>query len=335
MTAELQNAYPQEYSGAAIVGEGARAWIGFKGPIRARAVELARTLPVPVELIGGKGFSEKELNDAAIDTFDRVADRPDVATAESGYDITSGTVEVSAVPRDRLSSAGKRRLPASLRPARTLAAGAVGVRVELVDEIGATPETSMNGGGFLNGTILCTAGFTVRKGKVRGIATAHHCSVKNSSFDFFNHNHKGHFTTVWLRGRHGGRYGDMSWYTSGSYKAVPYFYYAPNKRRQVKRYLFPSVGQKICNYGRTTSAKCDTVYKNGRCVKYAGLPKYCNLTATTHDRTRPGDSGGPWYWGNDAYGLHSGSMTISKHNRSLFTPVGEMYSAMGVSVYLS
>ncbi|MFC9971487.1 S1 family peptidase [Spirillospora sp. NPDC127200] len=332
---KLQAKHPGSYSGSEITGEGSGAWIGFKGAIPPEAITLARTLPVPVKLIGNKGFSEKELNDATVDSFSRVADHADVGTAEGGYEITSGAINISAVPRTRLDKAGQQRLLSRLRPVRSRSGSPIAVNVTLAGKPEGGPKVNMHGGGFLNGNGNCTAGFTVRKGRTRGVATAHHCATKNSQFRFYNHDHRGRFTTISRRGSHGGRYGDMAWYSVGGYKAVPWFYYAPSKTRKVNLYKWPKAGQKICNYGRVTNAKCTKVYKNGQCVKWSGLPKYCGLTAVTNEPTKPGDSGGPWYWGNDAYGLLSGAKRIRLKMRDLFTPVAGMYEAMGVSVYLS
>lgn len=101
------------------------------------------------------------------------------------------------------------------------------------------------------------------------------------------------------------------------------------------RALSPLRGQRICNYGRTTQAKCDVVLKpRGRCVKYRGLPRYCNLAATARAKTKAGDSGGPWYWGNDAYGILSGETRIGGRKRDVFSRVSEMYEALGFSVWI-
>ncbi|MGW1768453.1 trypsin-like serine protease [Streptomyces sp. NPDC002073] len=35
---------------------------------------------------------------------------------------------------------------------------------------------------------------------------------------------------------------------------------------------------------------------------------------------RPGDSGGPWYNGGTAYGIHSGAVTEGSAQRCVFTP---------------
>ncbi|MEU7938303.1 hypothetical protein [Microbispora bryophytorum] len=61
---QLNAEFPDEISGVGYVDDQRGLRVGFKGPIPARAIELARTLPLEVTLIGGKGFSTAELRRA-------------------------------------------------------------------------------------------------------------------------------------------------------------------------------------------------------------------------------------------------------------------------------
>lgn len=45
-----------------------------------------------------------------------------------------------------------------------------------------------------------------------------------------------------------------------------------------------------------------------------------------------GDSGGPWYYGNSAFGVHSGWVLAAFKNRDQFTPL--LYSGDALNVYL-
>lgn len=340
---KLEVTHSSAYSGSAITGRGKGAQIAFKGAIPPEAFQLARTMPVPVTLVGGKGFSEKELNDATVKHFYRVTDDAEVDTAEGGYDIDTGRIDISAVPRRRLNPGQRAALLRRLRPLRSSAGSPIRLHVKLVDTIDADPKVlatrprpKMYGGGFLNGNGICTAGFTVTRSRTtKGIATAHHCAWGNHTFRYYPHNHGGRNTTIHRRNSHGGRLGDFSWYTTGSYQAVPYFYATPNRARDVRRYLSPTRNQRLCNYGRMTQAKCYAVLApRGQCVRYRGLPRYCNLAAMVTVRTKDGDSGGPFYWGNNAYGILSGEKRIGRGLRDLFSRASDMYEALGVSVWL-
>lgn len=47
-----------------------------------------------------------------------------------------------------------------------------------------------------------------------------------------------------------------------------------------------------------------------------------------------GDSGGPWYWGNAGYGIHSGWKTYLLINRDMYTPVRSTAAGLGLTVKL-
>ena len=89
----------------------------------------------------------------------------------------------------------------------------------------------------------------------------------------------------------------------------------------------PRKGIKVCNFGKTTGAKCDEIYKlniaNG---------SYKGLVATKKHNTSGGDSGGPWYYGGTAYGIHSGYTTIMFKKRSRFTPASNLPAAVGMEI---
>jgi streptogrisin C len=66
----------------------------------------------------------------------------------------------------------------------------------------------------------------------------------------------------------------------------------------------------------TTGQKCDTIYKvNQRVAHLHGM------TLTHRNRAIDGDSGGPWWWGNIAYGVHSGRTPHNILWRDVFTPI--------------
>lgn len=73
-------------------------------------------------------------------------------------------------------------------------------------------------------------------------------------------------------------------------------------------------GQTLRHNGRTTYKYCDTVYQLNHCTG-----DVCHLTAMTHEHAEPGDSGGPYYYGNTAYGIHRGEKYWFGY-RDIFTP---------------
>ncbi|MBB3733985.1 hypothetical protein ACFQGX_50845 [Nonomuraea dietziae] len=77
MIDKLNAEFPDEISGVRYVDDQRGLRVGFKGPIPARAIELARTLPMEVTLIGGKGFSSEELRRAQDTVISWLLSRPD------------------------------------------------------------------------------------------------------------------------------------------------------------------------------------------------------------------------------------------------------------------
>ncbi|WP_345576241.1 hypothetical protein [Nonomuraea rosea] len=96
---KLNAEFPDEISGVRYVDDQRGLRVGFKGPIPARAIELARTLPMEVILIGGKGFSAAELRRAQDTVVSWLRTRPEVATMTAHPDDETGQVKVTVQPK--------------------------------------------------------------------------------------------------------------------------------------------------------------------------------------------------------------------------------------------
>ncbi|AQZ62584.1 unnamed protein product [[Actinomadura] parvosata subsp. kistnae] len=96
---ELNAEFPDEISGIRYVDDQRGLRIGFKGPIPARALELARTLPMEVTLVGRKGFSAAELREAQDTVVSWLRSRPEVATMMAHSDEETGQVKVTVQPK--------------------------------------------------------------------------------------------------------------------------------------------------------------------------------------------------------------------------------------------
>ncbi len=96
---KLNAEFPDEISGVGYVDDHRGLRVGFKGSIPARAIELARTLPMEVTLIGGKGFSTAELRRAQDTVVSWLRSRPEVATMTAHPDDETGQVKVTVQPK--------------------------------------------------------------------------------------------------------------------------------------------------------------------------------------------------------------------------------------------
>jgi hypothetical protein len=113
---ELEETYPDRFAGAAIVNSGCGAWIAFTGLVPDLALELAGKLPVPVELIGDRGFAEHELVDALHEAYIPTVQHPSVISASGSPDSESGVITIYAQPRSSTDPAERDELCARLQP---------------------------------------------------------------------------------------------------------------------------------------------------------------------------------------------------------------------------
>ena len=71
------------------------------------------------------------------------------------------------------------------------------------------------------------------------------------------------------------------------------------------------VGDPVCKYGRTTGYTCGTIESktydpDGSETQFAATFIY--VDGGDVNLSEPGDSGGPWFYGTSAYGIHHGGL---------------------------
>lgn len=326
---KLRDAHPDTYAGAVISGDGTGAWVAFKGEAPAEAAELAAAVPAPVKVIPGRAYSEEELRQTLKTTHFSILDRPDVANSAGEYDIETGVVTIEAEPAQPLADPeAKERFRAALQPMR-VAGSAVRVEVKVADKVESGTEAYIRGGGYLNktnGAAWCTTAFTVKQGSTRGVSTAAHCG--ESKLRYLNHGTSS-YTTISRKRRHSGGHGDVGWFTRGGYTAARTFYYNRGKTRYVDDTRWAVQGVAISNFGRTTGYKgSPKVHRINVCYG-----DFCDMVAMDKHYTQGGDSGGPWFRGNTAYGIHSGWVSLGGKKRSTFSEVRYLPQALDISVY--
>lgn len=293
--------YPDAFAGSGIEPPAnGQPWVAFKADPPPGALRLLGSFPLRLAVIQGRGYNEAELDNRLVETHYAVSGSPIVQHASSGYDIETGviTVEVQLTadaPPDSLSLNTLSAISGS--------SVAVPVRLVLVDAVRAGEDT-VYGGGKLS---TCTAGFAVAVAgsSTRGLATAAHCSNAQ------DYEGRGVLT---FRAAHDGTWGDVQWHSS-SETVSDDFYYNFGVRRDVGRVGFANKDDRLCKFGHTTGAHCDYVYQLNHCNF-----DRCHLTLMDGRYAEGGDSGGPWYYGNTAYGIHSGYKFWNFGYRDAFTP---------------
>lgn len=219
--------------------------------------------------------------------------------SSSGINLNENTAELYILDEEQLTAAmhsANAELPA-------------GVRIVRVGEL---PQDVVDIYGGLAIT-LCTSGFSVRKAITgdKGITTAGHCPDGQSWNGY---------TLSWMGGTTGGVY-DIQWNLAanplnarnlvwtGTYAQAIYF---------VKFRASQYVGEYVCKYGKTTGLVCGFIQDKN----FDGVNVRVNVNV------EGGDSGGPWFQNNVAYGT-----TISKYgNQAIYGPVDHIYNVLGVSI---
>lgn len=202
------------------------------------------------------------------------------------------------------------------------------VDVALVEDsslLGKGEHTYGGGEALDDGNRECTTGFTVDLDSGdTGVVVAAHCSGINGYDDPFD----SPYSMPWVD-EHVGSYGDIELHTSTHLEPAE-FYDSSSNRRDVydvaATYDF-GIGDWVCVYGRTSGYDCEQIY-DVSVSYYPDSRRAYNMIAVESHITSGGDSGGPWFLGNTAYGVHSGVAKVDGVNRSVFTPSFNVHNAV-------
>ena len=195
------------------------------------------------------------------------------------------------------------------------------VEVVQVKEL-SVPEVDIYGGVPLT---TCTAGWPVRNAQgVLGITTAAHCGntqrYKNVLLPFKAEKQSGSC--------------DVQWHTAASYTVVPKFVgNGPANLRALKGTKPRSnqvVGGYVCKYGKTTNYTCGYITSKTVSLNYVtnSNATFIRVSRDNKQLSAGGDSGGPWFNGNIAYGVHSGGTSTS----SVYMAIDYVPSCIGVNL---
>ena len=242
-----------------------------------------------------------------------------VETAISTYDLATGQLEVTVAVEDSVDSpAEKQALLSLLRtelPVGSVAnVGTSDVNLNIVSDLTDGEESNIRGGTHLG---VCTAGFVLENSRgVRNISTAGHCPNNLTLTDV-----GGLSITLSFEDEHKGYWGDLQRHSVPSeHTLVRTIRYNSSGRGSLSILSVgvPMEGQRLWHYGETTGYKSDIVYRgvvnSGTSVRH--------LVAMHNSETKNGDSGGPWFRGSAAHGIHTGVKRLGflRKKRSLFTP---------------
>lgn len=204
---------------------------------------------------------------------------------------------------------------------RSAAARAVlGVGDASVVEVAHLPREEINMYGGLN-VSGCTSGFTVRNSAgTRGITTAGHCGNSQSLGGY----------ALTLRGEaYSGSY-DIQWHNASGH-TYPNTIKVSSGTRSItatRSRTSQTVGSQVCKQGMTTGYTCGTISTISYCA--SGACTWVRVAGNGTNLSEGGDSGGPWFSGNTAYGSH----TYGMGNDSAYMPINYV-SGISVTVATS
>jgi hypothetical protein len=317
--ATIEESAPAQYS-AGVWGPTPeyRGTVFFDGDPSPDVMAVLEALPFPVLVDTEAEVTADELESELEDAFEHLADDDGISQVSGWVNHAEGTIELEYSAAESQTGTD---LPSSVSERITRVrtkSNAVGIPVSIrrAADAGASAEI-VRGGMTMGG---CTSGFTVFRNSTRGVLTAGHC---NNTSTYVS----GSSTATRIVSEHRGMYGDFQWHstpdTTSNYIRVN----SSGATRAILRQRVAAVGTSVCNYGRTrTSSSCTTVSSTSVCATDGDF-RLCRMVRTNGSFTNPGDSGGPWYSGNTAYGIHFGKVS----GKSTYSRIGNAEAILGLS----
>jgi streptogrisin C len=317
--ATLQNVDGFANAGKDATGPG--YWVAFTEPVPADALAPLGELAPDVRTTTDAPLTAEERTTAVTAAAQAVQAELGAESVEASMSEDGTTVTAAAVLPDASGDA-----------AVDLAAAAQvgGVEVALTDE---DPSQEVLSGGTALGIgntqqLACTAGFTVRNARTgaTGLITASHCP------DNLNYESRQILT---FEGHGDSGQLDEQWFSSSESVHNEFISQKAGStliRRKATAVAAPFVGMNVCKYGTITAYGCSQVINGPTTTVNANGVTYANLWQVDGYITQEGDSGGPWYYGNTAYGIHYGDIPRGGADRSAFTSITAIEAATDLRV---
>lgn len=296
-----------QYAGGAIDPTDSRdAWIAFAGRPSGAAIESIQKVGLTIELQYDAPIAEKDLLTQLEETHTWIEGQPGVQGATGAADALTGSLNFTVWA----SEAGATELKAQ-NEARRTGTSDTAVTLAFTDAPFPVDEATIGGQYLSNG---CTSAFTVKNGSgLAGVLSAAHCPNSVSGYTFGSELDSGATDAQWHK-------------TTGVENKIRI---GPSgTTRTITSSYVPAAGVTLCVNGSASGNKCSTVYSNTACWPLGA----CGFIAMNGGVTAGGDSGGPWYTGNYAVGVHKGTAYIGFGNRSVMTRVGNALSSLGLTL---
>jgi hypothetical protein len=203
------------------------------------------------------------------------------------------------------------------------------IKINVVNGL-SKPELDIYGGRALVGLYNCTSGFAVMDYTgCKGNTTAGHA---DDFLLFYT------FPLPWQNELRTGSY-DVEWHTCPGLTVVNKFQYWENGSTldvtATQTRSFQLIGETVSKYGNSTHYTAGIISAKDAYVSVPNcLPTWIKIYNAFgySDLSAPGDSGGPWFRGNTAYGIHQGG---DPDNNYAYYMAVNYITGLGVSVMTS
>lgn len=212
----------------------------------------------------------------------------------------------------------------------------------------------------LSSTATCTTAFTVKRGSLRGILTAGHCTFDleqgggNPStvpgIADYRHSFSSVVHPVVALPDPGieDHRGDMHWFTTHATEKHKFYSLPYQLRVQTgfRHLILMDEGDLTCNFGRRSfnfTPRCgyidETNVSKGQYGHLVVMDREVHTEPAPGLVTVQGDSGGPWYTGGTAYGIHHGNAGSTLRpgcpKCDVYTPVSQALSVWNLTLITS
>ncbi|MCH7607784.1 MAG: hypothetical protein IIC94_04360 [Chloroflexi bacterium] len=318
---------PEIFVGSALaLAPGGAPALHIKGPADQFVRDLVNGAEIEVKIVDGEPFSFSELEERQTRVHRALAAQGFryIATSFSfGGQIEAEVTMERGSPSnvDEILS----RLPSDLQAS---------VKLTVSDVPVAVLEHAFGGMWVRDdGVNECTSGWAVENAfGTTGVTTAGHCTGVN---EIVQPGTGGGTWDLTFQGQHRGDYGDIEWHTT-THAEPPKFYASETVIRNVSA-IEPvgniTLNETVCVYGRASNSRdCSLQVENVsvECTFDGILTK--RLVRMDGDTQIGGDSGGPWYFGQTAYGGHVGNCPGGASARDVFSVVDLIDEALNINV---
>lgn len=292
--------------------------------------------PVPIAVRYGAQFSEAQLIEAATEMAAELS-LADVQGVD-GVEVGSSSEGLVVITNNNANSHTEEAVDDAAPESRsTLGTRARTAQTSIpitVERHEGEASDSVRGGIKLTS---CTSGFSVKNSSgTTGFVTAGHCP-NTQKYSLTTTGSAANSSTFQKQARTSTA--DLQWHSTPNHTDYKNFFgSSSDSATTVTGTGVAYVGKSLCHRGSNTGYSCGLVTSISYTPAWSNACNGATCSATfvrvagASLAEKDGDSGGPWFSGGTAYGIHKGGSGATSNAWAVYTPISRL-SAIGVSLY--